>query len=50
MIRSRNSSSGSSKSTLLRNTVLPLFFGVLLAAAARGQGFGPDPFQPYNQH
>jgi len=49
MIRSRNSSSGSSKSTLLRNTVLPLFFGVLLAAAARGQGFGPDPFQPYNQ-
>jgi hypothetical protein len=48
MIRSRNSSSGSSKSTVLRNTVLPLLLGVLLATAARGQGFGPDPFQPYN--
>ncbi|MBV8311191.1 MAG: hypothetical protein JO344_12480, partial [Planctomycetaceae bacterium] len=33
---------------MLRNTVLPLLFGVLLATAARGQGFGPDPFQPYN--
>ena len=49
MIRSRNSSSGSSKSTVLRNTVLPLLLGVLLSTAARGQGFGPDPFQPYNQ-
>ena len=48
MIRSRNSSSGSSKSTVLRNTVLPLLLGVLLSTAARGQGFGPDPFQPYN--
>src|SRR5208283_5451831 len=48
-IRSRNSSSGSSKSTVLRNTVLPLLLGVLLSTAARGQGFGPDPFQPYNQ-
>jgi len=48
MIRSRNSSSGSSKSTVLRNTALPLLLGVLLATAARGQGFGPDPFQPYN--
>src|SRR5208337_2826080 len=48
MIRSRNSSSGSSKTTVLRNTALPLVLGVLLATAARGQGFGPDPFQPYN--
>lgn len=48
MIRSRNSSSGSSKSTVLRNTALPLLLGVLLSTAARGQGFGPDPFQPYN--
>ena len=48
MIRSRNSSSGSSKSTVLRNTVLPLLLGALLSTAARGQGFGPDPFQPYN--
>src|SRR5208283_6154339 len=48
MIRSRNSSSGSSKTTLLRNPVLPLLLGVLLSTAARGQGFGPDPFQPYN--
>jgi hypothetical protein len=48
MIRSRNSSSGSSKSTVLRNTALPFLLGVLLATAARGQGFGPDPFQPYN--
>ena len=48
MIRSRNSSSGSSQSTVLRNTVLPLLLGGLLATAARGQGFGPDPFQPYN--
>ena len=49
MIRSRNSSSGSSQSTVLRNTVLPLLLGGLLATAARGQGFGPDPFLPYNQ-
>ncbi len=48
MIRSRNSSSGSSKSTVLRNIALPFLLGVLLATAARGQGFGPDPFQPYN--
>jgi len=48
MIWSRNSSSGSSKSTVLRNTALPLLLGVLLSTAARGQGFGPDPFQPYN--
>jgi len=49
MIRSLNSTSGSSRSTMLRNTALPLLLGVLLATAARGQGFGPDPFQPYNQ-
>ncbi len=48
MIRSRNSSSRSSKSTVLRKTALPLLLGLLLATAARGQGFGPDPFQPYN--
>ena len=48
MIRSRNSSSGSSKATVLRNTALPLLLGVLFSTAARGQGFGPDPFQPYN--
>ena len=49
MIGPWNSTSGSSKSSVLRNTALPLVFGVLLATAARGQGFGPDPFQPYNQ-
>jgi len=48
MIRSGNSSSASSKATVLRNTALPLLLGVLFSTAARGQGFGPDPFQPYN--
>lgn len=48
MIRSWNSSSWSSKSTVLIHTALPLLLGVLLATVARAQGFGPDPFQPYN--
>jgi hypothetical protein len=48
MIRSGNSSSGSSKSTMLIQTTLPLLLGVLLTTAACAQGFGPDPFQPYN--
>ena len=48
MIRSWNSSSGSSKSTVLIHRALPLLFGVLISTAAHAQGFGPDPFQPYN--
>jgi hypothetical protein len=50
MIRSRNSSSGSGSSALgvLRNTALPLLLGLICSTGARGQGFGPDPFQPYN--
>ncbi len=48
MIRSWNSSSGSSKWAMLIHTALPLMFGVSLTTAADAQGFGPDPFQPYN--
>jgi hypothetical protein len=48
MIRSWNSSSGSNESTVLIHTALPLLLGVLFTTPVHAQGFGPDPFQPYN--
>ena len=38
----------SGKSGVLRHAVVSLLIGMLLPAAVHGQGFGPDPFQPYN--
>jgi hypothetical protein len=48
MIRTWNSLSGSTESTLLIRMALPLLLGVLSTTGVRAQGFGPDPFQPYN--
>ncbi len=48
MIRSWVPASWLSSSSLLKHAALPLLLGVLSSTAAQAQGFGPDPFQPYN--
>jgi hypothetical protein len=48
MIWSQNSSSGSRGFGLSRNITLPFLLVLVFATAGWAQGFGPDPFQPYN--